>query len=127
MSRAFNSLTYHFQVPPPPVRDSNAAAPVARFIGGHASGASSPDHSQPQAPSNASGSLKTNCERRSCHSPRKEKVQTLEEFLTEQKILKQDVKFLKEFMKERRRDLEIRAVEETMNHDHDQILRGRSF
>jgi len=30
-------------------------------------------------------------------------------------------------MKERRRDLEIRAVEETMNHDHDQSLRGRSF
>ena len=30
-------------------------------------------------------------------------------------------------MEERRRDLEMRAVEERMSHDHDQIQRGRSF
>ena len=111
----------------------DAAAPVVRPIGGHTSGASSPDHSQPPGPPNASGSLQDLQdqlrETQSSLASHKEKVRTLEEVLTEQEILKQDVKYLKEFMEERRRDLEMRVVEERMSHDldHDQIQRGRSF
>jgi len=39
-------------------------------------------------------------------------------------MLKQDVKFLKEFMEERQRDLEMRAVEERMSHEPGQVLRA---
>lgn len=57
----------------------------------------------------------------------KEKVRSLEEVLTEQELLKRDVKSLKEFMEERRRDLESRSVDERMIDDNELVLRGRSF
>ena len=47
--------------------------------------------------------------------------------MAEQEMLKQDVKFLKEFMEERQRDLEMRAVEERVSHEPGQVRRGRSF
>lgn len=47
--------------------------------------------------------------------------------MAEQNILKQDVKLLKDFMEDRRRDLETRSVEERMTDEDEQVRRGRSF
>ena len=47
--------------------------------------------------------------------------------MAEPEMLKQDEKFLKEFMEERQRDLEMRAVEERVSHEPGQVRRGRSF
>ena len=89
------------------------------------------DHSQPLAGPGTSGSLQDLQhqlrETQSSLASNKEKVRSLEEVLTEQELLKRDVKSLKEFMEERRRDLESRSLDERMIDDNEIVLRGRSY
>lgn len=88
----------------------------------------SPDHHQPPSASGSLRDLQDQLrETQTSLASHKEKVRTLEEVLAEQELLKQDVRLLKEFMEERRQDLETISVEEGMGHEDEQIQRGRSF